>query len=87
MERSDSHIVEFSLEMIWSALSRRAAVLVGAATALCAMIADAPVSIACLRGGVAWIGVLAISHMFGYAFRDVERETLEKEETPAATPE
>ena len=87
MERSDSHIVEFSLDTIWNALARRAAVLVGAATALCAMIAGAPPSIASLRGAVAWIGVLAISHMFGFAFRDVVSEPHESEETSPASSE
>lgn len=80
MKRSDSHIVEFSLESIWRALSNRAAVCVAAATALCALIANAPVHIACLRGGVAWVGVLVLSRMFGYALKDAPITPLDKEE-------
>ena len=81
MQPDDSHTVEISLESLWRALAGRTAVLVGAATALCALLADAPVRIACLRGFVAWLGVIALSRMFGYAFREAEHELVESTET------
>ncbi len=86
MNKADSHIMEFSLESIWRALSNRAAVFVGAATALCALAFGAPVRIASLRGAVAWAGILVITRMFGYAFRETASEQLEVEEPSPATP-
>ena len=84
MKRVDSHMMEFSLESIWRALSSRAAVFVGAATALCALLAGAPAHIASMRGAIAWVGVLAISRMFGYAFREPEPKQGEEASTVAS---
>jgi len=80
----DSHSMEFSLDSIWRALSNRAAVAVASMTALCALVSGAPVRIACFRGALAWAGILVISRLFGYAFREPESSPLEVEESPAA---
>ena len=84
MKQADSHIMEFSLDSIWRALSNRAAVFVGSATALSALVAGAPARIASLRGAVAWVGILVISRLFGYAFRETEATRLEVEESSSA---
>ena len=80
----DSHSMEFSLDSIWHALSNRAAVCVASTTALCALVSGAPVRIACFRGALAWAGILVISRLFGYAFREPENGQLEAEESSTA---
>lgn len=70
MNDADSHSAELPLESLWSALSSRAAVGLGAATALASLIAGTPVWVASLRGAIAWFGVLLISRVFSAAVRD-----------------
>ena len=43
----------------WNALGNRLAVAVGAACGLLSLLFDAPIETAALRGGLAWVAVLA----------------------------
>ena len=81
MNEADSHSAEFPLESLWSAISNRAAVGLGAVTALASLVAGTPVWVASLRGAGAWFGVLAISRVFGAAVRDPQ--PVPSEEEPA----
>ena len=84
MSDADSHSAEFPLESLWSAIANRAAVGLGAVTALASLVAGTPVWVASLRGAAAWFGVLVISRVFRAAVRDPEPNPSETE--PAENP-
>ena len=54
MNTPDSNIGATPLTALWGAINRRLAVVIGAATALTALLYHVPVSRACLRGCSAW---------------------------------
>ena len=56
MERTDTPS-RGSVETAWTALTHRAAAVVGALTGLVSLLSDVPVANASLRGGLAWIAV------------------------------
>jgi phage tail sheath gpL-like len=50
------------LEATWSALVYRAAALAGAVTGLVALLADVPVTVACMRGALTLATVFAVGY-------------------------
>jgi len=54
--------LDLPLEATWSALVHRAAALAGAGAGLVALLADVPVTVACLRGGLTLAAVLLVGH-------------------------
>lgn len=51
---------QIHLPAIWSALVHRAAALAGAGAGLLALLAGAPVTVACLRGGLTWAAAVVV---------------------------
>lgn len=50
----------FRHESVWLALTHRLAAMGGALAALTALLFEAPVHVASLRGGLTWLGVLTV---------------------------
>ena len=61
-----------SLFLPWNDLIRRVAVAAGSATALITLLQPAPVRVACLRGGLAWVAVRLLGWFIGGVLRQVE---------------
>ncbi len=51
---------------------RRFAVAAGAGTALIALLQPVPVRVACLRGGMAWLGVRIAAWFIGWVLRQID---------------
>jgi hypothetical protein len=58
---------ESPLQSSWRAITRRLAVAAGSFAALLSLLHHVPVSIASLRGGAAWLVVLALSRVGWFA--------------------
>ena len=61
-----------SLFTPWNDLIRRIAVAAGSGTALITLLQPAPVSVACLRGGLAWVAVRLLGWFVGWVLRMME---------------
>ncbi len=64
---SDRSSDEFRLRSAWRSTSGRFAVTAGSFVALLSLFHHIPVSIASLRGGIAYIAVLAVGRFGGFA--------------------
>ena len=59
----------------------RAAVVAGAASGLVALLVDAPVTVACLRGGLAWAAAILVGRLARWMVTSMlAREPFPKEE-------
>jgi len=56
----------------WNDLIRRWSVAVGSVTALVTLLQPAPVSVACLRGGVAWVAMRLGGWAIGWTLRKID---------------
>lgn len=68
----------------WRAMGHRAAVAAGALAALISLIHHVPVSVASLRGGLAWLAVLVVAKLGLVAFEracSLERRAASEEES------
>lgn len=61
---------DISFQNAWSTLAGRVAAGAGALVALCAVLADVPVRIACLRGALTFFGISVIA---GLGLRVIQR--------------
>ena len=66
---TDSH-EDFSFQNAWSTLMVRIAAGAGATVALCAVLADVPVRIACLRGALTFLGIKVVA---SWGLRGIQR--------------
>jgi len=80
-----------SLFTPWNELIRRIAVAAGSGAALITLLQPAPVSIACLRGGLAWVAVRLLGWFIGWVLRLMETldavAAIKKAEREEAEPE
>ena len=61
---------ELSFHNAWSTVAGRIAAGAGAAVALCAVLADVPVRIACLRGALTFFGIVLLMR---YGLRAIQK--------------
>ncbi|MDA1263445.1 MAG: hypothetical protein O2816_00030 [Planctomycetota bacterium] len=72
------------LELAWKAFAHQVAALAGATAAVVALWNDAPVTIACLRGALAWAAALLTARVLTSLLRHV---TPDVEPVPNLVPE
>ena len=72
------------LTTLWMSLMGRLAVCTGSLTALTSIWTHVPLPQACLRGGLAWLAVLAIGK--GFAALAKRTEPAKQDSTPALRP-
>ena len=66
----------FPLESTWLALTHRWAAVTRALTALTALLVDAPVRTACLRGALSWLAVWVVGRAAAWAMTKTRPTTL-----------
>ena len=72
-KRVDSQPGDMSIFSAWNALIHQMAVLAASATALVSLLWKTPVSVACLRGGAAWLGLILVGKLVGVVLSKVDR--------------
>ncbi len=85
MSDTQDPVRNIPLRPLWGAVGSRAAAIVGALVALTALLFDAPVEIACLRGALGWAAVLLAGRAVRWLLERVEVQ--EKKEPPAEAAE
>ena len=73
-----------ALSAAWRSLGQRIAVAGGCFVALLSLFHHVPTSTAALRGGIAWIGVLALTRFSGFVLKQALRfDAMSAEEKPS----
>lgn len=84
---TDTETIEVSptaLVEAWRAVGGQIAVIAGSGTALASLIQHTPVSVASMRGGIAWGAVLAVTSIGAWLAAKTWREPVVVKEAEAA---